>query len=60
MDRSDRSLLPKFVQLLDKANRNLEKIDLPDEVSDQQYDKCGSYMVNMEGLASFWLARTLE
>jgi len=46
----------EFVQLLDKANRNLEKIDLPDEVSDQQCDKCGSYMVVKHGRFGKFLA----
>jgi len=46
----------EFIQLLEKANQELEKVEIKDEVSDQQCDKCGAYMVIKQGRFGKFLA----
>lgn len=46
----------EFEQHLEKAHQELEKIEIEDEVSDQQCEKCGSFMVIKWGRFGKFLA----
>ena len=60
-DRTDwRQLIdefyPPFQQMLEKAEKDVEKIEVADEVSDVVCDKCGAYMVYKMGRFGRFLA----
>lgn len=46
----------EFAQLVDRASHELEKVELQEEVSDEQCDKCGAYMVVKHGRFGRFLA----
>lgn len=46
----------EFMQLLDRANQELQRIELQEEVTDEQCDKCGAYMVIKQGRFGQFLA----
>ncbi len=51
-----RRFYPPFKEMLDKAEADIEKVELKDEVSDVQCDKCGAMMVYKMGRFGRFLA----
>ncbi len=51
-----RRFYPPFQEMLDKAEADIEKVELKDEVSDVQCDKCGAMMVYKMGRFGRFLA----
>lgn len=56
MESVVRDFYDPFMQSVDKASATIEKIDVPDEVSDVVCDKCGAMMVYKMGRFGKFLA----